>query len=453
MSTFLRSPLLSGAGLAAALIAAVAWTRPADANDPKPDAAPDEIVCREAVDDVADPKGEGIAPGGCLPDEPDCEPEPDCKIPAPQPAEPPLIEVVFVVDTTGSMSGLIEGAKRKVWSIANEILSAKPRPRLSVGLVAYRDYRDAYVTRVYQPTEDLDTVYANLMKFSADGGGDSPEHVNMALASAYGLVPFDLLDCAPHQRCRHARQPQQHQEPVRWSQDAKLKLVYLVGDAPAHRDYDQHIDYAKTTSVARQSQLTVNAVLCGGDGAARAQFTEIAQLGGGEFFQIDQSGGMTAVKTPHDEELRRLQRELESTRLYYGRADARRRAEHARGLAMDMDGEEGASRAAALSKSGRAPGPADTEDLVAGAVAGEPAPMDELEEEQLPDQLQGLSDEERKEKVAELAAKRQAVEAQIAELVKERDAFLRTNQPKDGFDARVLESLKEDAEAVGLSWE
>jgi hypothetical protein len=47
----------------------------------------------------------------------------------------PKIEVCFVLDTTGSMSGLIEGAKQKIWSIANEIISAKPTPAIRIGLV------------------------------------------------------------------------------------------------------------------------------------------------------------------------------------------------------------------------------------------------------------------------------------------------------------------------------
>src|SRR6201988_2292959 len=50
----------------------------------------------------------------------------------------PRIEVCFVLDTTGSMGGLIEGAKQKIWSIANEMVSAKPTPQLKLGLVGYR---------------------------------------------------------------------------------------------------------------------------------------------------------------------------------------------------------------------------------------------------------------------------------------------------------------------------
>ena len=58
----------------------------------------------------------------------------------------PKIDVCFVLDTTGSMSGLIEGAKQKIWSIANEITSARPTPDIRIGLIGYRDRGDEYVT-------------------------------------------------------------------------------------------------------------------------------------------------------------------------------------------------------------------------------------------------------------------------------------------------------------------
>ena len=59
---------------------------------------------------------------------------------APAKKEPkPQVEVVFCLDTTGSMGGLIDAAKQKIWTIANQIASGKPTPRLKIGLVAYRD--------------------------------------------------------------------------------------------------------------------------------------------------------------------------------------------------------------------------------------------------------------------------------------------------------------------------
>jgi hypothetical protein len=57
------------------------------------------------------------------------------------------IEVVFVLDTTGSMGGLIQSAKEKIWSIASTMATAKPTPEIRMGLVAYRDRGDSYVTR------------------------------------------------------------------------------------------------------------------------------------------------------------------------------------------------------------------------------------------------------------------------------------------------------------------
>src|SRR5882672_9971015 len=134
---------------------------------------------------------------------------------APAPAKlavKPRIEVCFVLDTTGSMSGLIEGAKQKIWSIANEVIAAKPTPTVKFGLVAYRDRGDEYVTKLTPLTEDLDAVYADLKKLKADGGGDTPESVSQALDVAVRKIA--------------------------WSQDrAVLKIIYLVGDAPPHTDY------------------------------------------------------------------------------------------------------------------------------------------------------------------------------------------------------------------------
>ncbi|HEX4404123.1 MAG TPA: VWA domain-containing protein, partial [Polyangia bacterium] len=90
------------------------------------------------------------------------------------PAARPKVDLVFALDTTGSMSGLIEGAKMKIWSIASFVARAQPTPDVRVGLVAYRDVGDAYVTRVYDLDADLDRVYRRLLSFNADGGGDTP---------------------------------------------------------------------------------------------------------------------------------------------------------------------------------------------------------------------------------------------------------------------------------------
>src|SRR4051812_36597662 len=89
---------------------------------------------------------------------------------APVPAEKkPKVEVVFCLDTTGSMGGLIDGAKQKIWAICNQIAGGKPTPDLKVGLVAYRDRGDEYITKVFELSDDLDKIHGELKKFTANG--------------------------------------------------------------------------------------------------------------------------------------------------------------------------------------------------------------------------------------------------------------------------------------------
>src|SRR4026207_567317 len=93
----------------------------------------------------------------------------------------PRIEVCFVLDTTGSMGGLIEGAKRKIWSIATAIVDSNPDADIRMGLVAYRDIGDDYGIKKVDLTTDIQDLYARLLELKARGGGDWPESVNEAL--------------------------------------------------------------------------------------------------------------------------------------------------------------------------------------------------------------------------------------------------------------------------------
>src|SRR4030042_4170733 len=140
-------------------------------------------------------------------------------------AERPQVEVVFVLDTTGSMGGLIQAAKEKIWAIANTLASTKPAPDIKMGLVGYRDRGDIYITKVTDLTDDLDAVYEQLMGFAADGGGDTPESVNQALNEAVTKV--------------------------NWSKDGKAyRVIFLVGDCPPHMDYTDDVKYSESCKAA-----------------------------------------------------------------------------------------------------------------------------------------------------------------------------------------------------------
>ena len=153
-------------------------------------------------------------------------------------AAKPAVEVAFVLDTTGSMGGLIEGAKRKIWSIATAIVDSNPDADIRMGLVAYRDIGDEYVTQKVELTTDIQDLYARLLELKARGGGDWPESVNEALDAAVNKL--------------------------QWSSGGDTRrIVFLVGDAPPHMDYAQDTKYPVTLAVARQKDIIVNAVLAG----------------------------------------------------------------------------------------------------------------------------------------------------------------------------------------------
>ncbi|RMG20109.1 MAG: VWA domain-containing protein [Deltaproteobacteria bacterium] len=355
---------------------------------------------------------------------------------------PPRVEMVFALDTTGSMSSLIEGAKQKIWTIVNEVARGKPAPDIRVGLVAYRDKGDAYVTKVSQLTPDLDAVYADLMALSAGGGGDGPENVNQALADAVHRIEWSDKEVRA------------------------LRVLFLVGDAPPHTDYQDVPSYEETVRQAAQRDIVVNAIRCGTWEDTGRHFAKIARLGGGEFLTIDQSGGMVAVATPYDEELARLSAEMDATYVLAGRAEKRKRAKRALDEARAR--AEGAGRVAAATRTiyrargaaggaPAAPAAAAEADLVTALETGAEAKVEETlrDEEALPEALRGLDETARRKKLEALAKKRRQLRARIDRLAEARAAWLKRNaaEKKDAFDAQVLEVVKTQATAkAGIAY-
>jgi hypothetical protein len=337
-------------------------------------------------------------------------------------AQRPRVEVAFVLDTTGSMSGLIDGAKRKIWSIAERIGDGRPRPELRIALVGYRDVGDRYVTWVHDFTGDMDLVYERLMAFRAEGGGDTPEHVSRALSDSVHRLS--------------------------WSQGNALRTIFLVGDAPPHTDYQDGYDYRRHAREAAQKGIVVEAIECGRDPFTAQVWNEIASLAGGHFARIDQDGGMPARVTPVDAELARLNAELGKTVVAYGSREER----------------------AAVSR--KIEGRAAMAQPMAAEAAGYFAKTDRLAEKDLvalpePEQKKALADSradvplplKNKSEGAQIAylrqqkQQRETVQAQILELQKKREAHLRKGDAKpDGFDEQVIDKLKERAEKAGIRY-
>lgn len=370
-----------------------------------------------------------------LPDQP-LPQQAQFQVPAPPApaAEPerPRIEVVFVLDTTGSMGGLIEGAKQKIWSIASEIARGQPTPVLEVGLVAYRDRGDEYVTKKFALTRDLDAMFVHLQKLRADGGGDTPEHVGRALGEAVSQMA--------------------------WNQDAKvMKLIYLVGDAPPHDDYRDGWNSVVWAKHAAEKGITVHAIRCGDDSDTSRSFTRIASAASGSFITIGQTGGMVATASPYDAELKKLNAEIAAKTMYGGDARARE-ATRAKVSAMAaMPASAAADRASFFGK-GMGAGLASTAAPAAegGAVdlTSAPAKAAAMPAAALPEPLQTLNGPERQAKLEEMQKERTALEQKAAAVARQRADWLEKNSAdkEDAFDTKVKDSLKKKAADYGVKY-
>ncbi len=345
----------------------------------------------------------------------------------------PIVEVVFVLDTTGSMGGLIEAAKEKIWSIANTMASAQPAPEIKIGLVAYRDRGDAYVTRVVDLSDDLDTMYATLMDFQADGGGDEPESVNQAL--------YDAV---------HG---------ISWSQDPdSYRVVFLVGDAPPHMDYQDDVKYPATMQAAVERGIVVNTIQCGDHADTGMQWLQIAQLTQGRHFQVEQAGSAVAITTPFDSKLARLSEELDRTRLFYGNKEqkAKQKAKELATRKLHAEGsiESRARRAAFNASESGSTNLLGDRDLAVDVLSGK-VDLSTVEAEELPEPMQSMSSDERVDLIAKTAAKREELQSQIRELNAQRGNYLDDRIEDIGgavesLDYKVFSAVREQAKEKGL---
>lgn len=342
----------------------------------------------------------------------------------------PAMEMVFVLDTTGSMGGLLSGAKERIWGIVNEVMQTSSVKSVKVGLVAYRDRGDQYITQVLPLTDDLDKVYSTLMDYEAAGGGDEAENVRRALAEGVAEAG--------------------------WSQSSSnlAQILFLVGDAPPH-NYADEPDTLTTADLAVKQGIIVNTIQCGTSGATKQIWEAIARRGQGQYFLIPQGGGVETISTPYDEQLSQLGTRLGGTYVAYG-GGAGAEGESYRGLRKEM-----ADRTEAAIATHSAPAAVAERSvnkaLNAKAYIGDllqdiengSIKLESIKAEDLPSELKNLSAEDRTKEIEKRLAERREIRKQILSLSKQRTEYIAAEQKKrngrgaNGFDVAVSAALRE----------
>lgn len=199
----------------------------------------------------------------------------------------PKIDIVFVIDTTGSMSDEIIQVKMHIKNIIEEIRNGTPKPDIRVGFVIYRDYADQeteYVYKIYLMTDDMELALLNLEEIEANGGGDENEVVTIGLDVAINEMNWRELDDV-------SLKYDEKQNPI-FSNSTVRRMMFLIGDAPPRTipfidpsgNTIVPMDYKENIKDAKEKRIVICTISGSGmNGEGIAIWKEIAEETFGEY--------------------------------------------------------------------------------------------------------------------------------------------------------------------------
>jgi len=331
------------------------------------------------------------------------------------------VDVVFCVDRSGSMDQVIDTAKRKIWTIVNEVAQQKPTHILRIGLIGYGS-ADKDI-KFFPLSTDLDKVYENLSTFKCDMGGD--EWVGWALLQA-----VNRMEWATERR--------------------SLKMIFMVGNETAMQGTEENF-YTKTAPLALKKNITVNAIYCGKPAPDEEKtWRELASIADGIYTQIDLSGGEVTIQTPMDKTLGELNQKLNATYLPFGRQGAAGKEKLE--AADRKTAGAGAAPSVAARASAKASGVYNNAawDLV-DASKEKDFDLKSIKVEELPKEMQTMSVEERKAHLEKMLKEREGIQKEIAKTSAERQKFVDAEMKKlnlkadASFDEAVRRTIQEQA--------
>ncbi|NJN53580.1 MAG: VWA domain-containing protein [Anaerolineae bacterium] len=182
------------------------------------------------------------------------------------------LDILFLVDATGSMDDEIRQLKDNMVAIAMQISALPSQPDVRFSLVTYRDRTDDFLVNTVPFTSELESFVAALAEIEAGGGGDYPEDLQAGLASA--LYVSD------------------------WRQENGVSLIFLIADAPPHLDYEHEDDYAVYLQQAVGHGIKIYPIASSGlDAQGEYIFRQLAQVTNGRFIFLTDNGDEDGVSS------------------------------------------------------------------------------------------------------------------------------------------------------------
>lgn len=345
------------------------------------------------------------------------------------PADVKPIDLAICLDISGSMNGLIDAARQNLWAVVNDLATLKPTPTLRVALVTFgcaaHESAKGWVKIETDFTTDLDLVSQKLFALTTNGGD---EYVARVVATA-----ADELHWSPRT-------------------DA-LKLLFVAGNESAAQDPIVSVPDACKNAIGRG--IVVNSIYCGNavDELAPA-WREVAKLADGQFAAIDKDAAVV-IETPFDGRLAELSAQINPTYIPYGaQRDVWTQNQVAQdGNAVNLNPAAAAQRCQTKASDLYFCGQWDLVD----ATTDPKFALESVKKEDLPEALRALSIADLRAHIEGQRKKRTELRAAVAELGKQRDAFVVEEHKKRSaagdqrFETAVLEAVRQQAEARGFA--
>lgn len=353
----------------------------------------------------------------------------------PAPEGDPKIQVALLLDTSGSMDGLLEQAKSQLWKLVNELATSKRNgkvPQIELALYEYGksslNAGEGYLQAILPLSSDLDLVSEKLFALSTNGGD---EYCGWAIKDA-----TDRLE---------------------WSDNPKdLKIIIIAGNESFAQG---EVDYKISCKNAITKSIVVNTIYCGDcDEGVHLQWKDGADRADGRYLCINQNSAVVHIETPYDKKISALNDSLNTTYIAFGKEGEARQQ---RQVQQDANASTyGAANLASrvISKSKKSAYNNAIWDVVDAAEANDEF-IEEVEEEALPEPMQKMDMEERKAYIAEKAAKRKAIQEEIQAVAKKREAYMaeerkaQSESTENTLDAVMLKTIREQAEKQGYQFE
>lgn len=343
--------------------------------------------------------------------------------------EPKPIDLAICLDISGSMDGLINAARQNLWAVVNDLATLQPTPTLRVALVTFgcaaHEAEKGWVKVETDFTTDLDLVSQKLFALTTNGGEEYVARVLQAAASE-----------------------------LQWSQrNDALKLLFVAGNESAAQDPALAFALACKNAIARG--IVVNSIYCGNPADELAPaWREVAKLADGQFAAIEKDAAVV-IETPFDGKLAEISGLINSTYVPYG---AQREVWTGNQQAQDGNAVNLNPAAAAQRCQTKA---SDLYicaqwDLV-DATTDPKFKLEDVKKEDLAEALRTLSLADLRAHIEGQRQKRTELRATVAELGKQRDAFVIAEQVKRStsgdklFETAVLEAVRQQAAARGFT--